>query len=55
MWFLKEFIKVLDNKDKEFEEKKDINQKNLLNNYKKSLSLFDNKVFNHKSGLFLDD
>lgn len=46
--FLKEFIKGLNNKDGKFTEKRDINQKNPLANYKKWPLLLDNKILNYK-------
>lgn len=46
--FLKEFIKDLNNKKGKFIEKRDINQKDLLVNYKKWPLLLDNKIPNYK-------
>lgn len=53
--FLEKFIKDLNNKNKESIKERDINQRNLLANYKKSLPLPNDKVFSHKPSLFSDD
>lgn len=54
-WSLEEFMEDLDNEDKESIKKRDIDQRNLLANYKKSPPLPDNKVFSRKPSSLSDD
>lgn len=52
---LKEFIQDLNNEEREFAGEENINQRDLLADYKKLLLLLEDEISNHKHSSFSDD